>query len=76
MNGLKAVVLSLDKCHVFVYTLNINSGNAAGGIPFDSIQIKPQSIFNNFLINKNDKKIMGQLYSVAINEPSIKFYSK
>ena len=41
MNGLKTVVLSLDKCHIFIYTLNINSGNAAGGIPFDSIHIKP-----------------------------------
>ena len=69
MNGLKAVLLSLDKCHLFVYTLNINSGNAAGGIPFDSIQIRPQNVLNNFQINQNDKKIMGQEYSVTINEP-------
>ena len=59
MNGLKVVVLSLDKCHVFVYTLNINSGNTVGGIPFDSIQIKSQNILNHFPINQNDKKIMG-----------------
>ena len=54
MNGLKAVILSLDKCHLFVYTLNINSGNAAGGIPFDSIQIRSQNILNNIQINQND----------------------